>query len=125
MIPLPPALTDLPAGTQLKAGVGVTTVLPDMDFETYSEAGFLWDSGANKWGSLPGAGGKKGLKIVGAACYAEHPSTEVLLLAYDLKDGRGKRQWRPGLPLPIDLFNYINSGGLIEAWNCAFEYYIL
>jgi DNA polymerase len=123
-LPPPPTdLADLPAGTHLRAGLGVATILPDMDFETYSDAGYVWDG--VKWGCLPGASNQnKGIKIIGAARYAEHPSTEVLLLAYDLKDGNGKRQWRPGLPLPYDLFNHIDSGGLIEAWNCSFEHYI-
>ena len=59
--------------------------LPEMDFETYSEAGFLWDEAGQKWGCPKGAT-RKGIFAVGAAVYAEHPSTEVLSLAYDLKD---------------------------------------
>jgi len=83
--PKPPRLSDLPAGTQLVAGIGRATVLPDMDFETYSEAGYAWDATARKWGALPGApASKRGLSAVGAARYAEHPSTDVLCLAYDL-----------------------------------------
>ena len=120
--PPPPRLADLPAGTRLVAGMGYATILPDMDFETYSEAGFLWDAERQKWHGPPRASqGKKGLFVVGAARYAEHPTTEVLSLAYDLKDGRGKRHWKPGDAPPHDLFDHIARGGLIEAWNVMFE----
>lgn len=113
------------AGTKLRAGLGWSTVLADFDFETYSEAGFRWDETAGRWKQPHGASGtKKGLPIVGAAVYAQHPTTEVLCLAYNLKDGRGPRQWRPGMPPPADLLHHIASGQLIEAWNVAFEYWI-
>lgn len=118
----PPPPHELPAGSVLRAGRGRSVVLPDMDFEMYSDAGYVWNEAANKWGALPGAAGnKKGLPIVGAAVYAEHPSTEVLWLAYDLKDGRGRRRWRPGMPPPSDLFAHLAAGGLMEAWNVGFE----
>lgn len=121
--PPPPAVADLPAGTQLVAGLGVATVLADMDFETYSEAGFIWNG--ENWECLPHASqGKKGLPVVGAARYSEHPSTEVLSLAYELKDGSGSQLWRPGDPLPQRLFDHLAAGGLIEAWNARFEYWI-
>ena len=121
--PPPPSLADLPAGTQLVAGMGVATILPDFDFETYSEAGFVW--GGEKWACLPRASqGKKGLPVVGAAAYAEHPTCEPISLAYDLKDGRGPRHWKPGDPQPQELFDYLVAGGLIEAWNVGFERHI-
>lgn len=114
-----------PRGTRFPAGLGVATVLPDMDFETYSEAGYMWNAAANKWDSLPGASqNKKGLSVVGVAVYAQHLSTEVLSFAYDLKDGHGKRQWLPGLPNPLDLFEYLKAGGVVEAWNSGFEWWI-
>ena len=94
--------------------------LAELDFETYSEAGYMWDG--KKWtGYSPTV---KGLSAVGAAVYSEHPSTEILSLAYDLKDGLGARLWIPGLPAPDDLLEYVANGGLIEAWNSAFEYFI-
>lgn len=94
-----------------------------MDFETYSEAGYVWDG--QKWRGLPNApGGKKGLPIVGAAVYAKHPSTEVLCLRYDLKRGDGIRLWTPGDALPLDLFHHIEIGRLFEAWNSSFEAWI-
>lgn len=117
--------SQLPAGTRIPAGMGYATVLPDLDFETYSEAGRVWDADARKWRGPPGAPkGKKGLFVIGAAAYAQHHSTDVLMLAYDLKDGRGPRRWRPGMPLPYDLFEYLAAGGIIEAFNSAFEYWI-
>lgn len=119
MIPLPPTQV---RGQQLVAGLGHATVVPDLDFETYSEAGYVIDPEDGKLSALPGAsGGKKGLRIVGLGVYARHPSTEILSLKYDLKDGHGARHWRPGLPPPFDLFNYLATGGPIEAWNVSFE----
>ena len=116
----PPVLSSLPAGAKLRAGLGFSTVLADLDFESYSEAGYVWNG--VKWESLPGLDAtKRGLKTVGAAVYSEHRSTEVLSLWYDLKDGNGARFWKPGLPLPSDLLSYT---GLIEAHNSSFEYWI-
>lgn len=109
------------SGTQLQAGCGFSTVLPDMDFETYSEAGCIWNG--TGWAAPVGAT-KKGIAAVGAVVYSEHPSTEVLSLAYDLKDGLGPRLWIPGMAPPVELFNYFAGGGIIEAWNCVFEYWI-
>lgn len=121
-----PALEQLPAGYQLRAGLGYSTVLPDFDFETYSEAGFVWNERLQKYerpaGTPPSK--KKGLGSVGAAVYAQHESTEPLMLAYDLKDGKGKRQWRQGMPPPLDLFAHLAAGGLIEAHNSSFEHWI-
>jgi len=119
----PPHL--LPAGTRLAAGLGVSTVLADMDFETFSEAGYVFNAEAYKFDRLPNATGTaKGLGIVGAAVYAQHPSTEILCLAYNLKDGRGVRVWRPGMPPPLDLLDHIYRGGLVEAHNSGFEWWI-
>ena len=105
--------------------MGRAEVLPDLDFETYSEAGHVWNPATEKWEALPGAsGGKKGLQVVGAAAYAEHPSTEVLSLYYNLKDGKGARFWCPGMPNPEDLFFEMALGDPLEAWNVAFERWI-
>lgn len=105
--------------------VGLTraTLLPDMDFETYSEAGYEWNGAANKWRKL-NKSGKAGLPAVGAAVYAMHPSTRVLSLAYDLKAGAGPQLWLPGCPPPHDLFDHLAQGEPIEAHNAGFEWYI-
>lgn len=94
-----------------------------MDFETRSSAGFVWDSYSNKF-IAPAGARNKGLQTVGVSVYSEHPSTDIICLAYNLKNGEGPKQWCPGNPPPLDLFRYLQSGGLIEAWNVAFEYYI-
>lgn len=94
-------------------------MIPSIDFETYSEAGYVW-TGA-KWGALDGAPSGKnryGLGCVGAAVYAEHPSTEVLSLAWS------SGFWKPGDMNPETLFLHIESGGLLAAWNAPFEYWI-
>lgn len=103
------------------AGHGWAAILPTMDFETYSEAGYEWNG--QKWERLAGAA-KYGLPVVGVAVYAEHVSTEVLSLAYDLQDGLGERLWIPGMPPPADLFEVFSTGGLVEAWNDGFEFHI-
>lgn len=115
--------SELPAYTRLPSGCGWSTVYPDMDFETYSEAGYCFDDAANKWKSITKSP-PHGLGAVGAAVYAEHPSTEVLSLAYNLKDGLGERLWLPGMAPPVELFEHIAAGGLLEAWNSAFEWHI-
>lgn len=127
MTPLapPPSIWNMPAGARLAAGLSHATVLPDFDFETYSEAGYVWVPSTNKWTGPPNAAqGKKGLPIVGAQVYAEHPTTEVISLYYDLKDGRGRRRWLPGMPAPHDLIAHVVAGGLLAAWNSGFEYRI-
>lgn len=103
----------------------MATVLPDLDFETYSEAGCIFDPVGQKWMGPPGAvQHKKGLPVVGVARYATHPTTEVLSLFYDLKDGRGRRHWTPAQGPPHDLIAHVRAGGLLEAWNSAFEWWI-
>jgi len=111
------------AGHRLTAGCGFSTVLPDLDFETYSEAGYTWDAELNKWVSITKSP-PHGLSAVGASAYSEHSSTEVLSLAYDLKDGQGARMWLPFMPPPVELFEHIAKLGLLEAHNSAFEWYV-
>lgn len=120
----PPAIIAPPllAYTQVPAGPGYATVLPDLDFEAYSEAGYWWDGPAARWRGVTKT--DPGLAAVGAAVYTEHPSCMVLSLAYDLKDGRGDRLWTPGMAPPQDLFGHIAAGGLLEAWNSGFEYWM-
>lgn len=94
----------------------------EIDFETYSEAGFIWDEQTQKYKAPPHAM-KKGLPTIGAAVYSEHPSTEVLSCAYDLGDGV-KKLWIPGMLPPFDLFDYVQRGGLVHAWSVKFERWI-
>ena len=96
--------------------------LPNLDFETYCEAGYFLDPATGRWKGITKT--SPGLPAVGAPAYAEHPSTRVLSLAWDLADGLGPRLWVPGMPAPQELFDYLAGGGLLEAWNSAFEYHI-
>lgn len=98
-------------------------MLPTIDFETYSEAGYYVDPFTGKVKGV-GSKGKGGLSEVGTPVYAEHHSAEVLTLSYDLLDGLGRRRWRPGQPNPADLLQYVNEGGPVAAWNITFEWYI-
>lgn len=94
----------------------------EADFETASEAGHVWNEAFGKWEGLPGAPqGKKGLRIVGAAVYAEHPTTRVLCLHWKLPGDATVTRWRPGQPLPLRLFAWIASGGRLRAHNVMFE----
>jgi DNA polymerase len=90
-----------------------------IDFETYSEAGAVWDPVTSRWQPPPGAR-KRGLPGVGAAAYAEHPSTDVLCVSYRLP-GQPVTRWRPGDPPPTALFDYLAAGGVIESHNAMFE----
>ena len=91
-----------------------------IDFETYSEAGYEWEESAEYF-IKPGSSDSAGLQLVGSAVYAEHPSTEVLCMAYKFSDRGGVYVWEPNMSLPQDLMSWAYNGGLIEAWNCAFE----
>lgn len=108
------------AGDQYVVGCGVSTVIPDMDFETFSAAGYYYDD-AGKRRSISKTT-PHGIGAVGASVYTEHPSAEILSLAYDMKDGKPVRLWVPGMAPPVELFCYFANGGIIEAWNSMFEY---
>lgn len=97
----------------------MTTAHGELDFETYSEAGFVWNEATRKWQAPQGAR-SKGLPTVGAAAYTEHPTAEVLTCSYRLP-GQPTRRWRPGMPPPADLFAYLEAGGVLEAHNAMFE----
>jgi hypothetical protein len=113
------------AGTKLRVGLGYSTVRPSFDLETYSEAGFEWSEADGKWlKTSTDAKGRGGLPAVGAAVYAQHPTTEILSMVYDLKDGCGPRLWLPGQPLPADFCAHIAAGGEIEAHGAKFELWI-
>lgn len=97
-------------------------MIPTLDFETYSEAGYYFDRSSGSFKPLQA--GKPGIAAINAAVYAEHPSTRIISLAYDMLDGSGTRLWVPEGPVPENLFEYIRNGGVIEAHNSQFEYFI-
>lgn len=120
----PPNVLDLPSGFKLCAGLTESTILPTWDVETYSEAGFVFDEQLGRWRKPDGApsGKQAGLPLVGARVYFEHPTADVLMVGYDLKDGRGRRQWFPPTePVPADLRDHILAGLPLEAHNAGFE----
>ena len=70
-----------------------------LDFETYSECD---------------------IRKAGAFAYADHPSTEVICLAWSLND-EPPVLWTPDMPAPTDLFRLIEKGAEVWAWNSFFE----
>jgi DNA polymerase len=108
------------AGQQFYAGLAVATVHADFDFETKSAAGYNYDKERRKWSKVKGVNAK-GIPVCLRA-YVEHPTFGLLSLAYDLKDGRGRRRWKPGDPLPEDLFEHVRAGKILEAHNSEFEW---
>lgn len=70
-----------------------------LDFETYSECD---------------------IRKAGAFAYADHPSTEVICLAWALDD-EPPVLWTPDMPAPTDLFRLIEKGAEVWAWNSFFE----
>lgn len=112
-----------PAGRAIRLAAGPSIVRPSCDFETYSEAGYRLTADG-KVQSILGPGKTGGLPVVGTPRYAEHPSTEAVVLRYDLKDGHGMRYWRPGQPNPMPLLDHVERGGELAAWNVAFEWYV-
>ena len=107
-------------GEQVAAGHSVSTALASCDFETYSEAGFRFDVERQRWVSLKN--GKPGIRGVGAWVYTSHPSAYVQTFQYNLKDGKGRRRWIPGMPNPQPLFDHMDAGKLLEATNSFFEF---
>ena len=133
---MPHPWEDYRAGQLVVAPPGYSTVLPDFDFETFSTAGYQFNEATRKWESLPGFSDQnRGLSAVGVRNYVQHPSFRLLSLAWNLKDGRGERWWRP--PEMSDLFpatqrgdycdvgellDHVRSGNVLEAFNVGFEW---
>ena len=70
-----------------------------LDFETFSECD---------------------IRSAGAWAYADHPSTDVLCLAWAVND-EPPELWTPGMPAPTELFRLIERGAEVYAWNSFFE----
>lgn len=113
---------DLNAYFETPAGCSVSTAIPTLDVETYSKAGYIFNHKKERYGSL--VSNKPGIKGVGAAVYAQDPTTEILMLSYDLFDGVGSRSWVQGMHAPQELFDHIAGGGLLESFNAGFEFLI-
>jgi hypothetical protein len=116
------------AGQQFAAGFGLSTMHPSLDWETYSEAGYVWNATEQKWQSPRGCGTQtRGLKAVGVYNYVMHPTFRALSLAYDLLDGGGMRHWVPvytefGLAdEPHDIIAHVAARRTLAAWNVGFE----
>lgn len=60
------------------------------------------------------------IKKAGADVYAEHPSTDILTLSYAFGDGPVRR-WKPGDPLPEELFLELAMGAKFVGHNVYFE----
>lgn len=117
------------AGQQFRAAHGVATAHASMDWETYSEAGFVWNESLQKWESPRGCGAQtRGIKAVGTFNYVNHPTFEVLSLAYDLLEGRGLRHWVPRMTEfgladePHDLIAHVAAGKILAGWGVSFEW---
>lgn len=97
--------------------------LGSFDFETASEAGHAWNEATQKWEHLPGVSKskRKGLGVVGAFAYAQHPTTRVTTFSYRLPGETTKHRWRPGQPPPILLFDALKRGAIFKAHNAIFE----
>lgn len=88
-----------------------------LDVETYSDCGYGWDG--KRFFPL-NKSGDPGLPAVGAPAYAEHHSTDLLSIAY-----MDNQLWTPLLKSePIKLFDYVQRGGIVEAHNSLFEFFI-
>lgn len=60
------------------------------------------------------------LTAAGAHLYAEHPQTRVMCMGWSVGEGT-EHLWWAGQPFPRELAAHIESGGIVKAWNAAFE----
>ena len=60
------------------------------------------------------------LKKTGVYVYAEHPTTDLWCACFAFDDGE-IQTWRPGDPVPWNIFEHVISGGEVYAHNAAFE----
>jgi DNA polymerase bacteriophage-type len=62
------------------------------------------------------------LTDVNAYVYFDDPSTEAWCMAYCFDDDRKNvRLWWAGTPCPTEVADHIRAGGILNAWNAAFE----
>lgn len=62
------------------------------------------------------------LRKSGMYVYAEHPTTDVLCLAFKFEGDDVVGLWTPHMhDTPADLIEHIRRGGELRAWNAAFE----
>lgn len=91
-------------------------MIPTIDFETRSAAGYVWDEEEERWTGPPGAA-ESGLALVGVKNYVAHPTFKVLSLSYGLGDSQGVHLWLPGMPNPRDLLRHVALRGVLSGWN--------
>jgi DNA polymerase bacteriophage-type len=60
------------------------------------------------------------LRKTNVGVYAEHPTTDVICLAYAFGSAEPEI-WLPPQPCPPKIAEHVVSGGLVYAWNCNFE----
>jgi len=60
------------------------------------------------------------LTVVGAHVYFAHPTTDLWCAAYAF-DNEEPLTWQPGDPCPEEIEAHVREGGIITAWNAAFE----
>jgi len=102
----------------------------NLDFETYSAAGLRYDFETAKFKSsnIDTSGQKRGIALVGAYAYAQHPTAEILTASYSFDGGKTMERWEPltwkdeQLENPPNMLKYVRSGGLVVAWNSFFEW---
>lgn len=59
------------------------------------------------------------LPAANAFIYFDHPDTDLWCAAFSF--GEDPDTWQPGDLCPDEVRDHIESGGLVGAWNCAFE----
>jgi hypothetical protein len=66
------------------------------------------------------------LPKVGTHRYAAHPSTRLLVACFGFVNGNADPEvWLPGTPLPDAVHAHLMTGGMLAAWNAAFDVAIL
>jgi len=63
------------------------------------------------------------IKKVGTYVYSNHETTQVLCLAYAI-DQSEVQLWKPGLPFPKELIDYVKENNIVSAHNATFEFNI-